>query len=336
MSTRGRVLVTGGGGFLGTAITQRLLARGYTVTSLCRGDYPELRAVGVEVVRGDVRDARAVEAAASGCDGIFHVAAKVDMWGTYADYYATNVRGTDHVIAACGRLGIGKLVYTSTPSVIYGGGDIEGGDESLPYPTHFKAHYPHTKSIAERRVLAANSARLSTVALRPHLIWGPGDNQFVPQLIARAKAGRLRLVGDGTNRVDSVYIDNAAEAHLLACERLHPGAACAGKAYFITQGEPLAAAELINRFLAAAGLPPVRKTISPRTAYAVGAALEAIYAVLRLRSVPLMTRFLAEQLATAHWFDISAARRDLGYTPQVSLNEGMDRLAAWLRSRPTR
>jgi nucleoside-diphosphate-sugar epimerase len=325
----GRALVTGGSGFLGKAIIQRLLARAYEVRSLCRRDDPELRALGVETIRGDVADPEPVLAAASGCEVIFHAAAKTGTWGSSRAYHATNVRGTDNVIAACRQHGIGKLVYTSTPSVIYGGHDIQGADESLPYPTQYQAHYPRTKALAEQRVLAANDGTLSAVALRPHLIWGPGDNQLIPRIIARAKAGTLRLVGDGTKRIDSVYIDNAADAHLLAFDRLRPGAACAGKAYFITQGEPLPVSELVNRILATAGLPPVRRSIPPRVAYFLGWVCELAYTVLRIDDEPPMTRFLAQQLSTAHWFDITAARRDLGYTPAVSIDAGLQRLAAW-------
>jgi nucleoside-diphosphate-sugar epimerase len=328
-------LVTGGSGFLGKAIVHRLVARGCEVRSLCRRDDPALRALGVETIRGDVADPEAVLAAACGCDVVFHVAAKTGTWGSCRAYEATNVRGTDNVIAACRKHGIAKLVYTSTPSVIYGGRDIQGADESLPYPTRYQAHYPRTKALAEQRVLAANDAALSTVALRPHLIWGPGDNQLIPRIVARAKAGTLRLVGDGSKRVDSVYIDNAADAHLLAFDRLRPGAACAGKVYFITQGEPLPVGELVNRILATAGLPPIRRSIPPRAAYVLGWLCELAYTVLRVDDEPPMTRFLAQQLATAHWFDISAARRDLGYTPAVSIAAGLQRLAAWLSTSAT-
>ncbi len=330
-----QALVTGGSGFLGKAIVQRLLARGYGVRSLCRRDDPELRALGIDTIRGDVADAEAVLAAASGCDVIFHVAAKTGTWGPRDAYDATNVRGTDNVIAACRKHGLTKLVYTSTPSVIYGGRDIQGADESLSYPTRYQAHYPRTKAVAEQRVLAANDATLSTVALRPHLIWGPGDNQLIPRIIARAKAGRLRLVGDGSTRIDSVYIDNAADAHLLAFDQLRPGAACAGKVYFITQGEPLPVGDLVNRILATAGLPPIRRKIPLRVAYVLGWMCELAYTVARIDDEPPMTRFLAQQLATAHWFDISAARRDLGYTPMVSIAAGLQRLAAWLSASAT-
>ncbi len=322
-----RALVTGGGGFLGGAIVRQLRARGDDVVSLARGDYPALRALGVETRRGDLSDPATVSAAATGCDVVFHVAAKAGVWGARAGYERTNVQGTQNVLAACRDHGVPRLVYTSTPSVVHVGGDIEGADESLPYAERFATHYPRTKADAERAVLQANGPSLSTVALRPHLVWGPGDNHLVPRIIDRARRGRLRFVGP-PKRVDTIYIDNAADAHVLAADRLGPDAACAGRAYFISNDDPRTTDEIVNGILAAAGLAPVRRRISPRIAYAVGALLEAVYALLRVEAEPMMTRFVAEQLSTAHWYDIGAAKRDLGYAPRVGIEEGFERLRA--------
>jgi nucleoside-diphosphate-sugar epimerase len=327
-----KILVTGGGGFLGGAICRLLRARGDDVVSLARHRYPALDALGVVQVEGDIAILDKVVEAATGCDAIIHVAAKPGAWGSYASYYDANVRGTDHALAACDLLGIGRLVYTSTPSVAHAGGDLEGVDESVPYPTHFRAHYPATKAIAEQRVLAANGAKLATVALRPHLIWGPGDNHLLPRILARADAGRLRFVGTVRKKIDVVYVDNAAQAHLDALDRLAPGAPCAGKAYFISQGEPIYADDMINRMLAACGRPLETRRVPYPVAYAAGAVLEAVWTVFRLGGEPPMTRFVAEQLATAHWYDIGAARRDLGYAPAISIDEGMARLKAWWSS----
>lgn len=327
-----RALVTGAGGFLGGAIARRLVARGWAVRSYARGDYPQLAAAGVECVRGDLADDESVTEAVAGCDVVFHVAAKAGAWGPEAEYYQANVVGTHHILAACRAMGVRRLVYTSSPSVVHGGDSIRGGDESLPYAEQFDAPYPRTKAMAEQEVLAANDAGLATVALRPHLVWGPGDTQLVPRIVARARAGRLRLVGDGSNLVDSVYIDNAAEAHLAAADALAPGAACAGRAYFVTNGEPLPVRELINGIVGAAGLPPVTRSIPVWAAVGVGAALEGFHHLLRPRVEPLMTRFLARQLATDHWFDISAAERDLGWAPTVTLAEGFARLRAWFQT----
>ena len=334
-----RALVTGGGGFLGKAIVTRLLASGVTVRSLARGDYPELKILGADCVRGDVSDAATVLHATTNCDVVFHVAAKAGVWGRYEEFHLANVVGTENVLAACRAHQIPKLVYTSSPSVVFNGTDEAGADESVPYPEHYLAHYPQTKAIAERAVLKANGERfanggeLATVALRPHLIWGPGDNHLVPRLIERGRAGKLRRVGSGTNLVDTVYVDNAADAHLLAAQKLAADSPGAGNAYFITNDEPVLLWDLIDRMLACASLPPVKKTISARAAYGVGAILETLYKWTGRSDEPPMTRFVARQLSTAHWFNIAAARRDLGYRPQVNIDEGLKRLTEWLRKR---
>jgi nucleoside-diphosphate-sugar epimerase len=325
-----RALVTGGGGFLGAAVVRRLVARGDTVRSLTRGAYPELDALGVETVRGDVADPAVVGRAVVGCDVVFHIAAKAGIWGSDADYRRTNVDGTRAVAEACREHGVGRLVFTSTPSVVHAGRDIAGGDESLPYATRFSSPYPATKAVAERMVLAANSPALATVALRPHLIWGPGDTQLVPRILDLARRGRLRLVDGGRALVDSTYIDDAAAAHLLAADRLAAGSAVAGRAYFISAGEPRPVRELVHGFLAAGGLAPMSTSLPFPVAYGLGAGLEAAYRLLGRADEPPLTRFLARQLATAHWFDITAARRDLGYAPQVSIAEGLRRLRCHL------
>jgi len=271
-----------------------------------------------------------VVAAAQGCDAIFHNAAKAGAWGAYADYHRANVLGTQHVLDACRAHGIGRLVYTSTPSVTHRATHpVEGGTaDSVPYGEGFKAPYATTKKIAEQAVLAANDATLATVALRPRLIWGVGDNQLLPRLVERANAGRLRLVGTGDNLMDCTYIDNAAQAHFDAFAQLAPGAACAGRAYFISNGEPRSARAIVNGLLQAVGAPPVTGTIPFRAAYAVGALCEGLWTALPLRGEPPMTRFLAEQLATTHWYDMAPARRDFGYVPAVSIDEGLARLRA--------
>mgnify|MGYP002138478358 FL=1 len=325
-----RALVTGGGGFLGGGICRALRAQGHAVVALQRSTAPELAALGVEVRSGDIADAQTVADAARGCDTIFHVAAKAGHWGSYDDYFRANVSGTRHVLAACQRHRIGRLVHTSTPSVVHAGGDLEGVDERAPYATRFLAHYPATKTLAEQEVLAANGPALATVALRPHLIWGPGDNHLLPRILARARAGRLRFIGPPGKRIDATYIDNAVDAHLKAAATLEPGAPQAGRAYFISNGEPIATEDMINRMLECAGLPPVHARISFGVAYAVGALLEAAYGILKLPGEPIMTRFVAEQLATAHWYDISAAARDFGFAPQVTMAQGFAALRASL------
>ena len=327
-----RALVTGGGGFLGGAIVGRLLDRGWDVRSFARGAYPELEARGVEVVRGDITDPVAVERAAVGCDVVFHVAARVGVGGPAGPYRAANVGGTSNVIAACRRQGVGRLVFTSSPSVVHGGGDLAGGDESLPYPARHLAAYPATKAKAERLVLAASCSSLATTALRPHLVWGPGDTHLVPALLSRARSGRLRFVGDGSACIDATYVDNAAEAHVLAAERLAADGAPAGRAYFIANGEPVPLRELVNAILVTAGVAEVTATVPFPVAHAAGAVAELAWRLARRSDDPPLTRFVARQLSTDHWFDLTAARRDLGYEPEVTTDEGLARLASSFRA----
>jgi len=327
-----KALVTGGGGFLGGAIVRRLVERGWAVRTFQRGHYKRLDELGVEQIRGDIADAEAVSGVVDGCDIVFHVAAKVEPWGAYQPFHRTNVLGTENVLAAMRGRGVPKLVYTSTPSVVHSGGDLAGVDESEPYPERFEAAYPQTKAMAEMAVLAANDADLLTVVLRPRLIWGPEDTNLVPQLVARARAGQLRFVGDGSNLVDTVYIDNAVDAHLLAADCLEPGASCAGRPYFISNGEPWPMKKIINGILGAAGLPSEERSVPLKAALVAGAVFENLYKLFPTRGGPRMSRFVARNFATAHWFDISAARRDLGYEPRISIDEGLARLRVWFDS----
>ncbi len=326
-----KALVTGGGGFLGKAIVLQLLERGAEVRSYSRGNYPELRRLGVDLIQGDISEPHSVSSAVEGCDVVFHVAGKPGIWGPYEGYYKTNVLGTENILKACKQHKVMRLVYTSSPSVVHSGGDVEGVDESAPYPKKFETHYPKTKAIAEHMVLEANNEDFASVSLRPHLIWGPGDNHLIPRLIERGRAGRLSKVGKKPHLVDSTYIDNAAKAHLLAADRLSPGSVISGKAYFISQGEPVDVCELIDRIIGTAGIPPISRTVPPGLAYAVGWIFEKLYTLFRIKKEPPMTCFLAKQLSTAHWFDISAARRDIGYNPDVSIEEGLKRLEQWFR-----
>jgi nucleoside-diphosphate-sugar epimerase len=324
------VLVTGGGGFLGSAIIERLVARGDAVRSLSRSAYPKLADMGVDQVRGDIGDRQIVETACRGVELVFHVAAKPPPWGKYRDYYKTNVTGTQNVLDACIRSDISRLVYTSTPSVVFDGTDMLGVDESVPYPAKFNAFYPETKAKAEQLVLKATGKRLRTVVLRPHQIWGPGDPHFAPRLIARAK--KLKRIGRGNNLVDTTYIDNAVDAHILAADTLEKNSEISGNIYFISQADPIPAWDMVDAILATAGLPPVKGTISYKTAWTIGAIMEFFYRTFPLPGEPPMTRFLADAVAKSHWFDISAAKTDLGYAPAVPLEEGLLRLEDWLKT----
>jgi nucleoside-diphosphate-sugar epimerase len=325
-----KALVTGGGGFLGKAIVKLLRERGDEVRSFSRNEHPALSDLGVEHCCGELSDAEAVKRAAEGCDIVFHVAAKAGVWGPYEEFYRANVLGTKHVIEACRHHGIKRLVHTSSPSVVFDGTDMEGVDESVPYPEHFEAFYPQTKAEAEKLVLQANDGELATVALRPHLIWGPEDNHLVPRILERGAKGALRKLGTRECLADTIYIDNAALAHVQAADHLDIGSPVAGNAYFLSQGEPLPIWEVVNRILDAGGLPPVTRTISPALAYRIGALLEKVYTLFNLKGEPRMTRFVAKELSTSHWFDLSAARKDFGYRPEISFDEGMERLRDWL------
>lgn len=328
----GPVLVTGGGGFLGTALVRMLRERGLAVRTLARRHYGHLDELGAEQVRGDIADPQVATAAAEGRKTVFHTAAKAGIWGAETEYRKTNVDGTKNIVAACRSQGVERIIFTSSPSVVFNGKNLAGVDESAPYSSRFEAAYPRTKARAEQIVLEANGPDLATVSIRPHLIWGPGDNNLLPRIIARARRGQLRQIGSNNPLVDPVYIDNAAEAHILAAERLERGSAIAGRSYFVTQGETIPLWEMVNRMLAAAHLPPVRRRVSLPLAIAAAGVLELTYSLSRQTQEPPMTRFLARQLSTTHWFNIEAARQDLGYEPRVSIAEGLSRLEGWLRA----
>ncbi|MGA2032507.1 MAG: NAD-dependent epimerase/dehydratase family protein [Thermoguttaceae bacterium] len=325
-------LVTGGSGFLGLYLVEQLLARGDCVRALCRTRDRSLDRLGVETVLADVRDREATMAACRGVDVVFHLAGIAGIGGPWHRYCEINFWGTRHVVDGCLRHGVGRLVYTSSPSVTFDGSDQQGVDESAPYCRRWFSHYAQSKALAERHVLAASGIDgLVSCALRPHLIWGPRDRHLIPRLLELARHGRLRRVGDGTNMVDNVYVENAAEAHLLAAEALRPGSPVAGRAYFISQGEPVNCWRWINDILALAGLPPVERSVPLAAAWAIGRLWELLYRTVQLKGEPVMTRFLAAQLARSHWFDIRRARQDLSYQPRISTAEGMQRLGESLR-----
>ena len=326
-----RALITGGGGFVGLAVVRMLVARGVECGVVGRSHYPPLEQLGVTVFRGDIRDKQFLVRVFKGYDTVFHVAAKAGIWGPRQEYEAVNVGGTANVIDACRANRVRNLVYTGTPSVVFNHNDIDGGNESLPYGESFLCHYAESKAWAEQLVLAANSASLLTCALRPHLIWGPGDPHLIPRLLDRGRRRLLRRVGDGTNLVDISYIDNVAEAHLLAVDNLISSATAAGNAYFISQGKPVKLWDWINDLFRRLDIPPVETAVSFRTAYTVGGVLEWIYRLGRISSEPRMTRFLAEQLARSHWFSIARAREDFGFQPRISTDEGVERLVAQLK-----
>jgi nucleoside-diphosphate-sugar epimerase len=324
-----KTLVTGGGGFLGLYITEQLVERGDAVRVFCRGEYDRLNELGVECFQGDVRDFYAVSQACEGVECVFHIAAVPGIWGPWKMYHGVNTVGTENVIAACRKQGVSKLIYTSSPSVVFDGSSHLNANETCPYPDEesYLCHYPHSKALAEKAVLQANGKNgLSTVSLRPHLLWGPRDNHLIPKLIRRARSGRLRRVGDGTNLISISYVENAAQAHLQAADALSPDSSVAGEAYFINEPDPVNMWDWIDELLKLAGLPAIQKTISARAAVRLGAVIETVYSVFRIPGEPPMTRFLALQLSGSHSYDVSKAKRDFGYDPKISLEDGMRRV----------
>jgi len=320
-----RALVTGGGGFLGGGIARALHENNHDVSIVGRRLYSHLPK-DIKSFQGDIRDFDFLRKSFSGVDTVFHTAAFPGIWGRAEDFYSINVDGTHNVIKACLLGGVQKLIFTSSPSVIYGDSSLEGVDETTPYPENYLCEYPRTKAIAEKLVIEANGVDLATVAIRPHLIWGPGDPHLVPRILAKADKGRLMRVGQGKNKVDIIYIDNAVSAHLKACDALGVGKPPAGKVYFVSDGKPVKLWGWINDLLKKTGRPPVSRSISYKTALKLGHLLEGLYGFCRIKKEPPMTRFMASQLATSHYFNISRAKKDFGYEPVVSPEEGMNRL----------
>jgi 2-alkyl-3-oxoalkanoate reductase len=316
-----RVLVTGASGMLGRAAATALADRGDEVTVLQR------RPAGLpgREVLGDVADPAVVARAVAGQDAVLHLAAKVDVTGRWAEYLRANVTGTRTVVDACRAAGVGRLVHVSSPSVAHGGAALVGVGAGPADPERARGHYSRSKAAAERLALAADAAGLAVLVVRPHLVWGPGDTQLVARIVERARAGRLPVIGSGAALVDTTYVDNAADALVAAVDACGP---VHGEALVVSNGEPRPVAEVIARLCRAAGVPAPRRRVPFPVAWAAGAAVEAVWAATQRRDTPPLTRFLAEQLATAHWFDQRRTREALGWSPRTSLDEGFARLAA--------
>ena len=326
-----KALVTGGSGFIGGRIVRNLLERGWEVHVLGRSTPPPQE--GVRFHKTDLGHQPPPPEACDGADALFHVAAKAGVWGSAASYRSANVLASRRVLHACREHGIPHLVHTSSPSVVFNRRPFRGADESLPYGRDWLCHYARTKAQAEREVLAANGRDgLKTIALRPHLVWGPGDPHLLPKAVARHKAGKLRIVGEGLNRMDLTHVDNVARGHLLALDALASGSHPGGQAYFLSQDDPVALWPWLNDLFARLDLPPLTRRISFRSAYAIGLTLELAWTLLRLPGEPPMTRFVATQLAEDHWFSPAAARQDLGYAPTVSMEEGLEETVQWLKT----
>lgn len=324
------VLVTGGGGFVGKVVVRMLCERGFSCRVVGRHRYPEVESLGAESIPCDIRDFEKLRQACAGIDTVFHTASLAGIWGREEEYRSINVTGTENVLKACRKAGVQRLVYTSTPSVVFDRRDITGGDESLPYATEFLCHYARTKAEAERLVLAGGGGGFRTCAIRPHLVWGPGDPHLIPRLVAKGRARQLKRVGKGDNLVDISYVDNVAHAHILAAEDLAGRGNASGKAYFISQGEPVRLWDWINGLFAKLGITEVDGSLPFSLAYGAGAVLELLHSVVMPEREPRMTRFLAEQLAKSHYFSIRRAEMDFGYAPIVSTAQGMEHLVAWI------
>ncbi len=325
-----RVLVTGASGLLGRSVAEELARSGHDVRTFQRRPSG---VTGAHDVLGSVTSRADIDRALAGTDSIdaiVHLAAKVSLAGDPAEFDAVNVEGTRSLIAAAAEAGVGRFVYVSSPSVAHAGASIVGEDAGPADPAAARGDYARTKAEAEILALAADSEPMRVVAIRPHLVWGPGDTQLIARIVERARAGRLPLLGHGAALIDTTYIDNAASAIAAAVERADD---VHGNAYVVTNGEPRPVAELLAGICAAAGVRAPGWRVPAGLARAAGGAIEAVWRVRPGADEPPMTRFLAEQLSTAHWFDQRRTRADLQWTPSVSLDEGLRRLAASYDSR---
>jgi 2-alkyl-3-oxoalkanoate reductase len=319
-----KVLVTGAGGFLGTHIAKKLLDEGHIVHNLSRGSYSHLDKLGVISFKGDLQDKESIRPSLEGVDAVIHTASKVAMWGKWEDFYNINVVGTQNLVELCREQKISKIVYTSSPSVVFGDESLEGVDETVSYPEESYSMYAKSKAIAEKWILDQADSTLKILSLRPHLIYGPGDQNLFPRLIEAAKKGKLKRVGDGTNKVDVIYVENAAMAHLNALEKLETNPEVNGKAYFLGQESPVVLWDFIDKILDMANAPRPTKQISFNKAFKIGSVIEKSLKLVGVYNVhPPMTRFVALQLSKSHWFDHTNASRDLGFTPQISIEDGL-------------
>lgn len=326
-----KVLVTGGGGFMGMALIKRLISEGHKITSYSRREYPLHWALGISSIQADIRDLGELEKACKGKDIVFHLAAKVGIWGNYDSYHSTNVSGTFNVIKACRKQGVGRIVFTSSSAVVFDGSDMEGIDESCPYPDNQGSHYASTKAMAERLIIEANSEKLRTISLRPHLVWGPYDTHLIPGVLKRARSRKLRRIGDKEHFIDTTYIDNMVDALMLAADALEKKPEAAGKILFITNGEPARVWDFVNSIIQIAGYPPVQKKIPEKIAFFAAGVSEWFHKFFNIKSEPFMTRYAIKEICTNHWFDISTAKEILGYNPKVSYAEGFKYLKDYLK-----
>jgi len=321
-----KALVTGGSGFLGGKLIHDLHEKGWDVYSYSRSqpkNLPETTTIHL----GDLSNLEKLKQACKGIDCVFHTAAIAGVWGPRELYFETNVTGTENVIQACHAQKVPRLVYTSSPSVIFDGVSHKNATEKdSPYPKNWLCHYPESKAIGEQKVLAENGKDgLSTLSLRPHLIFGPGDPHLIPRILEKAKKGRLKIVGDGLNWVDMIHVNNASHAHILAEQALCEGRA-GGEAFFISNDAPIQMWPWIQDLLKAAQLPAIKGQVSASTAAKAGSFLEWVYGTLGIKSEPPMTRFVAKQLSTDHSYNLDKAKKLLGYSPIISMEDATKEL----------
>jgi nucleoside-diphosphate-sugar epimerase len=325
MNNSEKILVTGAGGFLGSYIARDLLKEKFEVHSFSRSLYKSLDDIGVIQHTGHLENYEEIKSALVGKDAVIHCASKVGMNGLYDDFYSANVSGTENLIKAMKELGIKKLVYTSTPSVVFGKDDLINADETTPYPKKFLSKYAETKMLAEKKVIEANGANFYSISLRPHLVFGPGDLNLIPRLIEARKKNKLKIVGNGKNLVDVLYIENASQAHLLALKALETNPKVRGQCYFIGQG-PVVLWDFINQILKKNDLPPVTKKVHLSIAYIIGALIEFfLHLVGKSNTHPPMSRFIALQLGKSHYFSHKKAEKDLDFHPMISIDEAVQR-----------
>ena len=326
-----KVLVTGTGSLLLGGLASELLRRGDEVVCLQRRPAAFMGHQNAHEVLADICNSDAVALAAKGCDAIIHGAARVGVVGSQKEFYDTNVHGTENILRAAEQQSISRLVFVSTPSVAHTGDSLVGAPAGQAEIGRSRSYYAESKAIAERTVLNARNSQLAVVAIRPHLVWGPGDTQLVGRIVERAKSGRLAVVGTGNALVDSTYIDNAISAHIAALDALHIGSACDGKAYVVSNGEPRTVNELMRSMCESAGVPFEPRHLSLTLGIRLGSLVERLWPLMQ-SSEPPITRFIAEQLGTAHWFDQRVVHNDLKWAPSVTLEEGFKQLTQWFGS----
>jgi 2-alkyl-3-oxoalkanoate reductase len=323
-----KVLVTGGSGFVGRALTIKLLERGYEVHSLSRTDPKVLGVHWHSIDLSKLREDSAIQTKLSNIlqntTAVFHTAAKVGMWGKASEFEAMNIYGTQTLLELSQKNNVQVFIYTSSPSVIASGGDLCNVNEDVPYPANYHADYPRTKSIAEQFVLKNHSSTFRTLALRPHLIFGTGDTNLIPTIIAKARSGKLKIIGSGNNLCDFSYIEDCIDAHLCALSALQQNADVGGQAYFISQGEPYPLWKFINAILTYSGEKPVTQKIPKSVAAFIATIAEKISSFTGKE--PFLTRFLVEEMSTHHYFDISKAKRNLGYAPKYSIDAALEKM----------